>query len=169
MPVDESQQEAHLRQENKRAGIGSPPLLDFMRAIIGNLGEGTYAVNRAGQVTFMNPAAERMLGWTEDELLGKDMHETIHFQRADGTPFPKEQCPLLGVIHSGAAMRVDEDLFTRKDGSTIPVTYVSSPLLTDGAVQGAVVAFQDISERKQLEEALRRWFVPTLDESVADA
>jgi PAS domain S-box-containing protein len=127
-----------------------------MRAIIGNLGEGTYAVNRAGRVTFMNPAAERMLGWTEDELLGKDMHETIHFQRADGTPFPREQCPLLEVIHSGEAVRVNEDLFMRKDGMTIPVAYVSSPLRADGAVMGAVVAFQDISERKQLEEALRR-------------
>jgi PAS domain S-box-containing protein len=131
-------------------------MLDFMRAIIGNLGEGTYALNRAGQVTFMNPAAERMLGWIEGELLGKDMHETIHFQRMDGTPFPKEQCPLLGVILSGETLRVDEDVFTRKDGVPISVTYVSSPLLKDGTVAGAVVAFQEISERKRLEEALRR-------------
>jgi PAS domain S-box-containing protein len=140
----------------KRAEQEVSRQLDFMDAIIGSLREGTYAVNRAGQLTFMNPAAERMLGWTEGELLGKDMHETIHFQRSDGTPFSKEQCPLLGVIHSGEAVRVDEDHFTRKDGMTVPVSCVSSPLLADGAVKGAVVAFQDISERKQLEETLRR-------------
>ena len=155
-PLSEPQKEAHPRPSHKRAEHEQSHLLDFMRAIIGNLGEGTCAVNRAGQVTFMNPAAERMLGWTEAELLGKDMHETIHFQRADGAPFPREQCPLLGVIRSGEAVRVDEDLFTHKNGVTIPVAYVSSPLLADGAVMGAVVAFQDISERKQLEEALRR-------------
>jgi len=89
-PLSEPQKEAHPRPSHKRAEHEQSHLLDFMRAIIGNLGEGTCAVNRAGQVTFMNPAAERMLGWTEAELLGKDMHETIHFQRADGAPFPRE-------------------------------------------------------------------------------
>jgi len=159
------QKEAHPRSSDKRAEQERSHLLDFLRAIIGNLGEGTYAVNRAGQVTFMNPAAERMLGWTEDELLGKDMHETIHFQRANGAPFPKDLCPLLGVIRSGEPVRVAEDRFTRKDGVTIPVAYVSSPLVADGTVMGAVVAFQDISERIQLEEALRR----SAQEAVAHA
>jgi PAS domain S-box-containing protein len=155
-PLNDTQKEAHRHPSHKRAEQEWSHLLDFLRAIIGNLGEGTYAVNRVGQVTFMNPAAERMLGWTEGELLGKDMHETVHFQRADGTPFPREQCPLLGVIHSGEVVRVDEDRFTRKDGVTFPVAYVSSPLFTDGMVLGAVVTFQDISKRKRLEEALRR-------------
>jgi len=162
---NETQKEAHPRSSRKRAEQERSRLLDFMRAIIGNLGEGTYAVNRAGQVTFMNPAAERILGWTEGELLGKDMHETIHFQRADGAPFPREQCPLLEVMRSGEPVRVDEDRFTSKDGVAIPVTYVSSPLLVDGAVMGAVVAFHDISERNQLEEALRR----SAQEAVAHA
>ncbi len=152
----ETQKETHPRPGRKRTEQEAAHLLDFMRAIIGNLGEGTYAVDRAGQVTFMNPAAERMLGWTEGELLGQDMHKTIHFQRADGAPFPMEQCPLLGVIRSGEAVRVDEDLFTRKDGVTISVAYVSSPLRADGVVMGAVVAFHEIGGRKQLEAALRR-------------
>jgi PAS domain S-box-containing protein len=155
-PSEVTRTEAHLRPSRRRAEREWSHLLKFMRTIMGSLGEGTYAVNRVGQVTFMNPAAERALGWTEGELLGKDMHETIHCRRADGTPFPREQCPLLGVIHSGEAVRVDEDCYTRKDGTTFPVAYVSSPLLTDGMAMGAVVVFQDISKRKQLEEALRR-------------
>jgi PAS domain S-box-containing protein len=167
--VDGNPHAAQLRQNRKFGEQEQSPMLDFMRAIIGNLGEGTYAVNRAGQVTFMNPAAERMLGWIEGELLGKDMHATIHFQRADGTPFPKEQCPLLGVIRSGEAVRVDEDVFTRKDGETISVTYVSLPLLQDGTVAGAVVAFQEITEHKRLEEALRRSQQDTAATGATDA
>src|SRR5512146_81001 len=76
-------------------------LLDFLSASTDNLGEGLYALDTTGCLTFMNPAAERMLGWKEAELRGKDMHATIHFQHADGTPFPREQCPLLQVIRAG--------------------------------------------------------------------
>jgi PAS domain S-box-containing protein len=150
----ETQREAQRNPKRKRAEQGQSHLLDFMCAIIGNLGEGICAVNQVGQFTLMNPAAERMLGWTEGELLGKDMHEMIHVQRADGTSHPREQCPLLGVIRSGEAMRVD-DLFTCKDGTTISVAYISSPLLAEGVVMGAVVSFQDISQRKRLGEAQR--------------
>ncbi len=131
-------------------------LLAFMRAITDNLGEGTYALDLDGRVTFMNPAAERMLGWTAAELHGKDMHETIHFQHADGSPFPREACPLLQVIGSGEAQRIDDDTFTRRDGTMFPVAYVSSPILMGGVLAGAVLAFHDISEHKALDEALRR-------------
>ena len=131
-------------------------LLDFLRAIIDNLGEGTYALDTQGRVTFMNPAAERMLGWTEAELRGREMHPVIHFQHADGSPFPGDECPLLQVMRSGAVAQVEDDTFTRKDGSTFSVAYISSPLVTNGAMSGAVLAFHDISAHKTLDEALRR-------------
>lgn len=131
-------------------------LLDFLRAITENLGDGLYALDTAGCLTFMNPAAERMLGWTEAELHGKDMHATIHFQHGDGTPFPREECPLLQVIRAGHTHRVEDDTFTRKDGSTFPVAYVSSPITTGGMVTGAVLVFHDITARRALDEALRR-------------
>ena len=130
--------------------------LTFLRAIINNLGEGAYALDSHGRVTFMNPAAERMLGWTEDELRGREMHPTIHFQHADGTPYPKEECPLLQVLRSGAVTTVDDDIFTRKDGSMFSVAYVSSPIVIDGEIIGAVLAFHDISAQKTLNAALRR-------------
>jgi PAS domain S-box-containing protein len=148
----ETPREAQRNPKRKRAGKGQSHVLDFMRAIIGTLGEGVCAVNQAGLLTFMNPAAERMLDWTEGELLGKDMHETIHFQRAEGTPHPREHCPLLAAIRSGEVMHVN-DLFTRKDGTTIPVAYISSPLVAEGTVMGAVLSFQDISQHTRLGEA----------------
>ncbi|HEU5437856.1 MAG TPA: PAS domain S-box protein [Ktedonobacterales bacterium] len=132
------------------------PLLGLLRAITDHLGEGIYALDSAGCVTFMNPAAERLLGWTEAELLGKDMHATIHFQHADGTPFPREECPLLRVMQSGQIDRVEDDTFTRRDGAMFPVAYVSSPISTGGAVTGATLAFHDITAHKAMDEALRR-------------
>jgi PAS domain S-box-containing protein len=150
----ETQREAQRNPKRTRAEQGQSHEVQFMRAIIGNLGEGICAVNQVGHLTFMNPAAERMLGWTEGELLGKDMHDTIHVHHADATPHSREHCPLLGVIRSGEAIHVD-DLFTRKDGTTIPVAYISTTLLAEGVVKGAVVSFQDISQRRRLGEAQR--------------
>ncbi len=131
-------------------------LLDLLSAVTDNLGEGIYALDTAGRVTFMNPAAEAMLGWTFADLRGRDMHEAIHFQHADGTPYPREHCPLLRVVGSGQVERVEDDIFTRSDGSTFSVSYVSAPIVRDGGVTGAVLAFHDTSAHKALDEALRR-------------
>ncbi len=127
----------------------------FTRAIITSLGDGVYALDAAGHVTFMNPAAEQMLGWTEAELLGHSMYETIHVQRAAGGRVPAEASPLLGLNSSDVTLRSDEDMFTRKDGTSFPVDFTSSPLAFHGHVVGEVVAFHDVTERKRAERALR--------------
>lgn len=130
--------------------------LDYTTAITSSLVSGLYAVDREGCATFVNSAAERRLGWTEAELLGKDMHDIIHYRHTDGTPFPREDCPLLAVISSGEEVHVDNDVFTRKDGRTFPVAYTSQPIVIDGQVAGAVVSFRDITERRRAEETQAR-------------
>jgi PAS domain S-box-containing protein len=132
--------------------------LQFTSAITNSLGEGVYALDQAGCVTFLNPAAEQMLGWTAAELLNQNIHQTIHFQRADGSSIAAENCQLLTVLDSGKTVRNNDDVFTRKDGTIFPVAYTSSPIVADGQVVGAVVAFHDISDRKQAEEELARLF-----------
>lgn len=126
---------------------------DFITALTDSLGEGVYAHDREGHVTFMNPAAERMLGWKFSELRGQHVHEAIHFQRADGTRTPAAECPLLGVMKSKTTLNGD-DVFTRKDGSLLHISYTSSPIITAGEVTGAVLAFRDITERKRAEQSL---------------
>jgi PAS domain S-box-containing protein len=129
--------------------------LQFTSAITDSLGEGVYAVDREGQFTFLNPAAEHILGWTRAELLGRDSHDTAHYQRADGSPLAREDSELLAVIQGDIRLRRGEDVFTRRDGTIFPIAFASSSIVMDGQVQGAVVAFHDITERKQAEEALR--------------
>ncbi|MBA3767326.1 MAG: PAS domain S-box protein, partial [Acidobacteria bacterium] len=127
---------------------------DFTDALTNSLGDGVYALDREGLVTFMNPAAERMLGWKEAELLGKNMHDCVHFQRADGTRLTASGCPLLEVMESSTTISNEDDVFTRRDGTRFPVTYTSSPIITDGQVVGAVLAFRDTTERKRAERNL---------------
>ncbi|MDT4895401.1 MAG: two-component system, cell cycle sensor histidine kinase and response regulator CckA [Acidobacteriota bacterium] len=140
--------------ERKQAEEQLRRQLDFTETITASLGEGVYALDAGGRLTFMNSAAESALGWTEDELLGQKIHEIIHFQHADGTNSPAEECPLLGVLNSGKTIQIEGDVFTRRDGSLFPVSYNSSPIISGVQVAGAVLAFHDITERKRAEEAL---------------
>jgi PAS domain S-box-containing protein len=132
------------------------PNIDFTTVLANNLGEGVYALDREGLLIYMNPAAQRMLGWQQEELLDHNMHEAIHFQRADGTPASAEECPLLDVMDSEKTVSNEDDVFTRKDGTMFPVAYTSAPIKMDGEIVGAVLSFRDITERKRAQAALQQ-------------
>jgi PAS domain S-box-containing protein len=125
---------------------------DTLFRAVAAVADALYVIDAGGQIAFLNPAALRILGYTEDaELLGKRSHATIHYLRPDGSPFPEEECPLLRPVLSGATVRIERDWFVRKDGSFVPVAYSSAPVELDGG-RGAVVAFRDLSERIRLGE-----------------
>jgi PAS domain S-box-containing protein len=129
---------------------------EFRAVVMDNIAEGLYALDADGLVTYMNPAAASMLGWTDGELRGKSMHDTVHFQRADGRKVPAEECPLLQVRTQGRSIRIRDDAFTRKDGSIFPVAYSSAPLRSGATGQGVVVVFRDITEEKKQQAAAKR-------------
>jgi len=124
----------------------------MLREITSVLGEGVYVLDKLGRLTFMNPEAERLLGWTEEELLGKDMHEAIHYQTAEGVRIPASECAVIQVTKKGGIYRTEDDVFTRKDGTIFPVAYVCTPIKRDGEIVGSVTAFQDVSQRKRAEQ-----------------
>jgi PAS domain S-box-containing protein len=121
---------------------------EFHSVVMENIAEGLYALDAHGRVTYVNAAASRMLGWDPNELLGKPMHETIHFQREDGTQVPLSGCSLLKVRMSGQSIRLTSEAFTRKDGSIFPVSLSSAPLRSDDEIEGVVVVFHDITEER---------------------
>lgn len=119
--------------------------------LLQNAGEGIYGIDAEGRVSFVNRAAERMLGYAAAEILGRPMHDLIHHSRADGSSHALEECPVHAAMSGGVVVRQDADVFWRKDGSRLDVGYVAAPMVEDRVVTGAVVLFDDISERRRAE------------------
>jgi PAS domain S-box-containing protein len=132
--------------------------------ILESAGEGICGVNLDGIITFANPAAARMTGWTVDDLIGKSQHDILHHSRPDGTPYPREECKIYAPLRDGVVHRITDELFWRRDGTSFPVEYISTPIRENGAVVGAVVVFKDIAERRQIEEALKTAVVKAKEE-----
>jgi len=124
--------------------------------ILAAAGDGIYGVNADGVASFVNPAAERMLGYSADELVGQELHSIIHHHKPDGTVYANLDCPIYAAFRRGAVQTVDDEVFWRKDGTALRVEYVSTPILDNETVVGAVVSFRDITERKKAEETLQR-------------
>ena len=142
--------------ERRRAEEALEELRRDRDLILSSAGEGIYGLDGEGLTTFVNPAAAEMLGWEPDELLGKSQHAVIHHTHADGSTYAAVNCPIYAAFSDGAVHRVDDEVFWRKDGTSFPVEYVSTPIQhpEDGLV-GAVVTFRDITERKAAEVALQ--------------
>ncbi|MGE5215882.1 MAG: PAS domain S-box protein, partial [Chloroflexota bacterium] len=147
-----AQAEQALRVSEARQSEASK----FNQAVMASMGEGLYTLDPRGLVTYVNPAATRLLGWSSDELLGRKMHDVIHYRHADGSPFPADECAGLQVLQKGMVLSDHEDVFIRKDGTFFPVVYSSSPIASDGGIIGLVVVFRDMTAQKQAEEALHR-------------
>jgi len=131
--------------------------MEFDEAVMSNMGEGLYTVDAHGLVTSMNPAAEKLFGWTFEELHGRKIHEAVHYKHRDGSTFPADQCAGLQVLQQGKLLVNHEDVFIKKDGTFFDVLYSSAPIVTGEKVTGLVVVFQDITERKRADEALERY------------
>lgn len=143
------------RKRMEQAQAEQLRLSTLQELILNSAGDGIYGIDAQGRTTFVNPAGARMLGWTKEELIGSPMHSMLHHSKADGAPYPHEECPVYAAVRDGQPYSVDEEVFWRKDGSCFPVEYISTPILEREAVVGAVVIFKDITDRKRMESALR--------------
>lgn len=122
--------------------------------ILTSAGEGICGVDLEGMVLFVNPAARKMFGWSEDEGPGLDLHPLTHHHRTDGSPYPRSDCPIFKTLRDGEQRQFKDELYWRKDGSSFPVEYTVTPMKRDGDISGAVNVFRDITERKKLEERI---------------
>jgi PAS domain S-box-containing protein len=130
-------------------------LAEHLKLLMEATDEGIYGIDRWGRCTFANRSAARMLGYRPDELLGERMHQLVHHTRGDGSPYPQEECPIYRAFVENRGVRIDSEVLWRRDGTPIPVEYSSHPIVKDGAVDGAIVTFVDITERKRTEQKLR--------------
>ncbi len=126
-----------------------------LAGILSSVGDGVYGVNRAGEITFVNPVASRILGYTDvDALAGLPAHPLFHYGQEDGTPIPAERCRLQQAYATGEELRDWETVFWRRSGTAVPVECTVSPMRIAGNLEGSVVAFRDVSERRMLEREL---------------
>ena len=128
-----------------------------LREITATLGEGLHVVDEQGRIAFSNPAACRLLGWTEEEMLGAPGHQLIHHRRPDGSAYPAEECELYRALISDRALINHEDAFWTRDGRLLPVSVTLTTIHRNGRVAGAVLAFQDITQRRNAEVELQRY------------
>jgi diguanylate cyclase (GGDEF)-like protein/PAS domain S-box-containing protein len=141
-----------ITAQNRRlsAALARAERLALRDDLLDSLSEGVYGVDGKGLCTFINPAALKTLGYSRDEVLGIDQHALFHHHYPDGRPYPASECPLHLTLGDGKSREVEET-FYRKDGGAVPVRLGVRPVLQDGQVTGAVVAFRDISAQKAAE------------------
>jgi PAS domain S-box-containing protein len=123
--------------------------------ILHSTGEGICGLDLNGNVTFANPAAAAMTGWEPEELIGRHLHSVIHHTKRDGTPYAAEDCPIYAAYRDGTVHHTSGEAFWRKDGSSFPVEFMSTPIREEGALVGAVMTFLDITEREQAQKTLQ--------------
>lgn len=141
--------------EWKRAQTFFAELERQNQLILNAAGEGIYGVNAEGKTTFLNRAAQEMLGWTAEDLLGEHIHAKIHHHHLNGETYHAHDCPIYHSFRFEQVNRIEDEVFWRKDGKPIRVEYVSTPIYDQNVLVGAVVIFRDITERKESERKLR--------------
>ncbi|GAM10784.1 tetrathionate sensor histidine kinase TtrS [Geobacter sp. OR-1] len=129
-------------------------LAEKEKLLLASLAEGVYGVDMQGNCMFINPGALTMLGFTEGEVIGHNAHHLFHVREEENFPSSYENCPVSLTLQD-SLKRNSEDTFIRKDGIVLQVALAVSAMRHENAVVGAVVVFQDITERRRTEEALK--------------
>ncbi len=142
--------------ERRKAEEEKARLANDLRLLLESTDEGLYGIDMEGHCTFINSSASRMLGYASEDVLGQNMHDLIHHSRPDGTFYPVEECLIFRAIHAGEGVRTDEEVYWRRDGTSFLTEYSSYPIVEGGEIRGAVVAFIDITERKQSDERIKK-------------
>ena len=141
--------------ERKQAEQALREREEQLKLILASTGEGIFGMDQRGRCTFANRACVELLRYQDEkDLLGQDMHTLIHHRRRNGTPHPKDGCPIYQARCEDKVAHLEDEVLWRADGSSFPVDYRSYPMLRDGEVVGTVVSITDITERKEEEAQL---------------
>lgn len=141
------------RVESERALLAAK---NYMSAVADSMGEGLFTIDPAGRLIYMNQAAEKLLGWSAEELRGRVIHDVAHSRRPDGAAHSIQESEITRAQREGVTVRVRDDVFTRRDGQILQVDYTAAPFVTEDGVEGCAVVFEDITDRKAHEQSLER-------------
>ena len=141
--------------ERKQAEAQLERVSRQQEVILESAAEGILGLGLDGTVTFANPAAAELLGWPKDDVRGRNIHEIVHSRRTDAPSHDLDQCPVMLSLGSGVVQHMEDDVFWRWNGSSFPVHYTTSPIRERGELTGAVLTFNDVTERKRFEAQLQ--------------
>ena len=127
--------------------------------ILNSSADGLYGVDSKGIITFINPAACQILGYTPEQAIGHSAHALFHHSRPDGSAYPQEACPSQMALLSGNNVRIDDEVYWHVDGHPVPVMYAVHPTRQGDRISGAVVSFVDITAQRTAAEAQERALV----------
>jgi PAS domain S-box-containing protein len=127
-----------------------------LRMVIESSADGIIELDAAGNIAMVNPAASEMLGYLPEELLGRNAHAAIHAKHADGESYPVGDCAVIDAVLTGRTLRLNSDVFWRADGSPLPVSVATHPILRGETILGAVMSFSDATERQRAEAERER-------------
>ncbi|MBL0151934.1 MAG: PAS domain S-box protein [Ideonella sp.] len=127
--------------------------------ILDSTADGLYGVDHDGRITFINPAACRMLGHSAEQAMGRSAHDLFHHSRPDGSPFPVSDCIAGQAWRAGQESRVDDETYWHADGHPVPVALASHPIVEKGQIVGAVVSVVDVSLQRAATQARERALV----------
>jgi PAS domain S-box-containing protein len=125
--------------------------------ILDAAGEGIVGLDLEGRIIFINPAGVELIGYQIEELIQKDFHQAVHHSRPDGTPYPLHECPTFESLSTGVTRHERDEVFWKKDGTSFPVAYSSTPIREEDKIVGAVLTFSDITMRKLALEELNKY------------
>ncbi len=129
---------------------------DYVDGIIKSMGDALLVTSSDGLIVTVNAATCRLLGYAESELIGKPEHATLQHSRQDGTHHLRDESLIHSTLEGGTDHQITDEVFWRKDGTSFPVEYTSTPNRENNKRIGTVITFRDTTERKQMEEELRQ-------------
>ncbi len=138
----------------KRAEVELNRLFRQNKLILDSAQEAIVGLDLSGMVVFANPAAAETLGYRLEDLPGRNLHRLAHHTRADGGPYPEDQCPVAKTLEAGLKCNVQDEILYRRDGTRFYSAYSASPIEEEGKIVGAVVTFRDVSARRNAEKNL---------------
>jgi len=119
--------------------------------ILNSVGEGICGLDLRGRITFINPAAIHLLGYSREDLIGRSIQVILSGPNLIGDGNLVETSPIYSALHEGTVQQAKRDLFWRQDGTTLPVEYICTPILEQSDIVGSVITFKDITERQVVE------------------
>lgn len=144
------------RKQKEKDVKGKKQAENYARLLLESTDQGVYGLDLEGKCQFINRAASAILGYSGEELVGECMHSKVHHTDFEGKSYPRSKCPIFVSMKQGRGVRIQGDIYWKKDGTSIPVEYSSFPIWDDGILRGVVVTFSDLTERRKLEEQFRQ-------------